>query len=315
MRPMPRSAWRACTWRPPTPTSTPCWGASKTTCSTSAPTCARPRRGGEQGERERLRVTEAQIARLEAEIDRMNAELAPLRSFVLPGGSRGRRRPARGAHGLPAGRAGDGGAGRHPGRAREPARRSTTSTGCRTCCSWRAAMSTIRARATCSGCPARTASGPAASVLQRRDMPRGLHTHLRRQSPAGHPLAVGDHRPDRRQRRRIPARALRRAGGQAAIASFALIPSELFQVRGPRRRRSGGADQPCPCPNGSTLITYQFLHGDILHLALQHAVPVGVRRQRRGRHGAFEVHRLLPAVRDRRRPGARLDAAELAPCP
>ena len=34
-----------------------------------------------------LRVTRAQVERLEAEIDAMNAGLAPLRSFVLPGGS------------------------------------------------------------------------------------------------------------------------------------------------------------------------------------------------------------------------------------
>ena len=34
-----------------------------------------------------LRVNEAQVTRLEAEIDAMNAELKPLRSFVLPGGS------------------------------------------------------------------------------------------------------------------------------------------------------------------------------------------------------------------------------------
>lgn len=34
-----------------------------------------------------LRVTEAQVARLEAEIDAMNAELNPLTSFILPGGS------------------------------------------------------------------------------------------------------------------------------------------------------------------------------------------------------------------------------------
>jgi cob(I)alamin adenosyltransferase len=32
------------------------------------------------------RVTDSDIARLEAEMDRMNAELPPLRSFVLPGG-------------------------------------------------------------------------------------------------------------------------------------------------------------------------------------------------------------------------------------
>jgi cob(I)alamin adenosyltransferase len=35
----------------------------------------------------RLTVTETQVAWLEAEIDRLNAELEPLRSFVLPGGS------------------------------------------------------------------------------------------------------------------------------------------------------------------------------------------------------------------------------------
>ena len=34
-----------------------------------------------------LRITQAQIDRVEAEIDGMNAELAPLESFVLPGGS------------------------------------------------------------------------------------------------------------------------------------------------------------------------------------------------------------------------------------
>jgi cob(I)alamin adenosyltransferase len=38
--------------------------------------------------RERLRIAAAQVGRLEAEIDRLNAELAPLTSFVLPGGIR-----------------------------------------------------------------------------------------------------------------------------------------------------------------------------------------------------------------------------------
>jgi cob(I)alamin adenosyltransferase len=37
--------------------------------------------------RERLRVVETQATRLEQEIDRLNAELAPLTSFVLPGGN------------------------------------------------------------------------------------------------------------------------------------------------------------------------------------------------------------------------------------
>jgi cob(I)alamin adenosyltransferase len=35
----------------------------------------------------RLTVTQAQVTWLESEIDRLNADLAPLRSFVLPGGN------------------------------------------------------------------------------------------------------------------------------------------------------------------------------------------------------------------------------------
>lgn len=34
-----------------------------------------------------LRIVESQVARLEAEIDAMNARLTPLRSFILPGGT------------------------------------------------------------------------------------------------------------------------------------------------------------------------------------------------------------------------------------
>ncbi len=44
---------------------------------------------GEAPERERLRVSHAQVDRLEREIDHLNGELQPLRSFVLPGGSPG----------------------------------------------------------------------------------------------------------------------------------------------------------------------------------------------------------------------------------
>ena len=35
---------------------------------------------------EPLRISDAQVSRLESEIDTMNAELQPLRSFILPGG-------------------------------------------------------------------------------------------------------------------------------------------------------------------------------------------------------------------------------------
>ena len=37
---------------------------------------------------QQARVTDAEVARLESEMDRMNRELPPLRSFVLPGSSR-----------------------------------------------------------------------------------------------------------------------------------------------------------------------------------------------------------------------------------
>lgn len=42
---------------------------------------------GEKPKFEPLRVSDAQVVRLEAEIDEMNSELNPLKSFVLPGGS------------------------------------------------------------------------------------------------------------------------------------------------------------------------------------------------------------------------------------
>ena len=42
---------------------------------------------GEKLPYEPLRITDGQVTRLEKDIDAMNAELAPLRSFILPGGS------------------------------------------------------------------------------------------------------------------------------------------------------------------------------------------------------------------------------------
>lgn len=42
---------------------------------------------GEKLAFEPLRMTEDQVTRIEAEIDELNAELKPLKSFVLPGGS------------------------------------------------------------------------------------------------------------------------------------------------------------------------------------------------------------------------------------
>jgi cob(I)alamin adenosyltransferase len=49
--------------------------------------CSPDKGKGPQGAR--LTVTDLQVTRLEQEIDTFNAELAPLRSFVLPGGTPG----------------------------------------------------------------------------------------------------------------------------------------------------------------------------------------------------------------------------------
>jgi cob(I)alamin adenosyltransferase len=48
--------------------------------------CAPPKPGDETG-RSRLRVAPIQVERLERDIDALNADLKPLRSFVLPGGT------------------------------------------------------------------------------------------------------------------------------------------------------------------------------------------------------------------------------------
>jgi len=54
--------------------------------------------------------------------------------------------------------------------------------------------------------------------------------------------------------------------GQSAVASFALVPNELMQVK----IFGGAAHGPMDAlavPEGYTLITYMFLHADIIHLA------------------------------------------------
>jgi membrane associated rhomboid family serine protease len=54
-------------------------------------------------------------------------------------------------------------------------------------------------------------------------------------------------------------------GGQAAAASFAVIPTELFQVNIIGGAAHGKYDM-LAVPEGYTLLTYMFLHGDIFHL-------------------------------------------------
>lgn len=53
-------------------------------------------------------------------------------------------------------------------------------------------------------------------------------------------------------------------GAEAAVATFGLIPMELFG--GAALGGGGNIGQQIKIPEGLTLITYQFLHGDIFHL-------------------------------------------------
>jgi membrane associated rhomboid family serine protease len=54
--------------------------------------------------------------------------------------------------------------------------------------------------------------------------------------------------------------------GQHVAASFAIVPSELFGVRILGGPANGPLDR-LPIPEGMTLVTYMFLHGDPVHLA------------------------------------------------
>ena len=62
-----------------------CSAASRTICSISAPISRCP--NVRQAKAERLRVVASQVERLERDIDALNDKLAPLTSFVLPGGT------------------------------------------------------------------------------------------------------------------------------------------------------------------------------------------------------------------------------------
>ena len=65
----------------------PCSGGSRMTCSISEPTSAPRKAAGARSPGRPLRISGSQVERLEREIDAMNAELEPLKSFVLPGGT------------------------------------------------------------------------------------------------------------------------------------------------------------------------------------------------------------------------------------
>lgn len=54
-------------------------------------------------------------------------------------------------------------------------------------------------------------------------------------------------------------------GGEISAASFALVPTELFHVKLFGGSAHGPFDQ-ANVPEGATLLTYMFLHGDVFHL-------------------------------------------------
>ena len=89
--------------------------------------------GGELSIPGHAAVTDAHVERLEAAVETFNAELPPLKEFILPGGTRGCRACARRAHRMPARRA----LARPSRRERLPSANpaAATSTASRICCS------------------------------------------------------------------------------------------------------------------------------------------------------------------------------------
>ena len=92
---------------------------------------------------------------------------------------------------------------------------------------------------------------------------------------------------------------------EAAVASFGVTPRELFGSDFLAPQDSAWPVDGLDIGEPTTLLTYMFFHADVFHLARQHAVPLGVRRQRRGRHGPRALPRLLPGLRRVRRPVSR----------
>ena len=103
--------------------------------------------------------------------------------------------------------------------------------------------------------------------------------------------------------------------GQSAAASFAIVPAELFQVQRLRRAGARALRQRCAVPEGVTLLTYMFLHGDILHLLsnMLFLWVFGDNVEDAMGHLKFLVFYLLCGMA--RRPCACADAAELSKLP
>ena len=102
----------------------------------------------------RLRIVDSQVERLEREIDAMNAELSPLTSFVLPGGTAAAAHLHLARTIVPARRTVDGGTG---GKRKWSAlRRCATPTGCRIICSWRPRIANDAGAGMCYGFRGRT---------------------------------------------------------------------------------------------------------------------------------------------------------------
>ena len=256
----------------------------------------------------------AQVKRLEDEIDALNAELDAAALLRAAGRLGGRRGAARGAHRVPPRRARHGGARRLARRARRARRRSSTSIGCPICCSWPAATSTSAATATCFGCPARTASvSSALSASSAKDSEPVVFIPLSDDNPLRSiRFQWVNGRPDRRQRA-WPSSGRTPEAAQAAAASFALIPSELFQVTSSAAPRARPYDT-LAVPGGLHAPHLQFLHGDILHLLsnMLFLWVFGDNVEDAMGHLKFLVFYL--AVRRRRRPGPRLACCRPRSC-
>ena len=157
----------------------------------------------------------------------------------------------------------------------------------------------------CCGCPARTLEAAAWSSVGRGSV--HVRSHPGRQSTTPCRSAVGDVGRSSRSAARCSSWRLA-ACRQRVLASFAIVPLELFRV-GILGGAAMGPHDALAIPERYTLVSYMFLHGDIMHLTGNMLFLWVFGDNVEDALGHLRYRAVLCALRDRGRPGARGDAA------
>ena len=239
---------------------------------------------------EPLRIVDAQVERLEREIDRLNDELSPLRSFVLPGGSPAAaalhlaRTVCRRAERLVVALAAEAAA----RRSRPPPIKYLNRLSDFLFVASRSVND--RGGGDVLWVPGKTRSESCAVFLPLHDGVPLAHLKAPLVTRALIGACIGRLAPR-------PALGLLPVGEARIVAGLGVIPAVLF---GTEALPEGLPFVPAPL----TLVTSLFLHGSFLHLAGNMLFLWVFGDNVEDAHGACPLPRLLPPLRGRRRPRA-----------